>query len=179
MEETAAENTMKIDLRELEEGETTFTFEQTASDLDLESGELTFAGPIRTTARIHKLNDSLSAYGASQYRIKTDCARCNEGIELPFEVGFSFVLQKGKPRGVEGDEDETLIWLDEDSDELDLGQEVRDYILLEIPINPVCEAYESGTCPNLGEVEEIEKKASGADEVDTRWDPLRSIKLDD
>jgi uncharacterized protein len=179
MEEITAENTMKIDLRELEEGETTFTFEQKASDLDLESDGLTFADPIRTTARIHKLNDSLSASGASRYQIQTDCARCNEGIELPFEVKFSFVFQKGKPRGVEGDEDETLIWLDKDSNELDLGQEVRDYILLEIPINPVCEAYESGTCPNLGEVEEIEKQARGADEVDTRWNALRSIKLGD
>jgi uncharacterized protein len=179
MEEPAAENKMKIDLRELEEGETTFTFEQEASDLALEPDTLSFVGPIRTTAQIHKLDDSLSASGTTGFRIQTDCARCNEGIELPFEVEFSFVFQKGKPRGVEGDEDETLIWLDDDSDELDLGKEVRDYILLEIPINPVCEAYESGTCRNLGELEEIEKKANGTDEADTRWDALRSIKLDD
>ncbi|MEE2753176.1 MAG: DUF177 domain-containing protein [Candidatus Latescibacterota bacterium] len=179
MEETTPENTMNIDLRELEEVETIFTFEQTASDLDLKSGELTFVGPIRTTVRIHKLNDSLSASGASRYQIQTNCARCNEGIELPFEVEFSFVFQKGKPRGIEGDEDETLIWLENDSNMLDLGQEVRDYILLEIPINPVCEAYESGTCPNLEEVEQIEEQASGVNEVDTRWDALRSIKSDD
>jgi uncharacterized protein len=177
MEEPAAENRMKIDLRELDEGETTFTFEQTASDLELESDEI--SGPIRTTANMQRLNDSLSAAGNTQFQIKTDCSRCDEGIELPLEVEFSFVFQKGKPRGVEGDEDETLIWLDDDSDELDLGQEVRDYILLEIPINPVCQAYASGTCPNVREVEEIERQASGAEATDTRWDALRSIKLDD
>jgi uncharacterized protein len=174
MAEPAAENAMKIDLRELNEGETDFAFEQEASDLELVSDDYKFVGPIKTNLQIHKLGDSLSASGTASYKISADCARCNEGLELPYEVEFSFLFQKGKPRNVEGDEDESLVWLDSDTDELDLGREVRDYIMLEIPINPVCEAYESGTCPNLAEVEEIEKKASDVGAVDPRWDTLRS-----
>ena len=179
MDQPATENAMKIDLRELEEGETEFTFEQTASDLQLEPEEFVFAGPIKTTLTVQRLNESLSASGITRFRIKADCARCNEGIELPFGTEFAFVFQKGKPRGVEGDEDETLIWLDDDSDELDLGKEVRDYILLEVPINPVCEAYASGTCPNLAEVETIERSSGGEDASDPRWNALRELKHND
>lgn len=178
MAEPAAENAMKIDLRELNEGETAFAFEQEASELDLESYDHKFVGPIKTNVQIHKLSDSLSASGTSSYRILADCSRCNEGLEIPYEVEFAFLFQKGKPRGFEGDEDESLVWLDADTDELDLGREVRDYILLEIPVNPVCEAYESGTCPNLAEVQEIQKQVSGAGAVDPRWDALRSTNSD-
>jgi len=179
MEEPAAPNEMKIDLRELEDGETTFEFEQSSEDLDLQPDAIGFAGQIHTSLSLVKLDPSLSASGVSRFKIKADCARCSEQIERAFESEFAFVFQKGKPRGIEGDEDETLIWLDEGSEELDLGQEVRDYILLEIPINPVCEAYESGTCPNLKEVEEIERTASGSDQVDPRWAALRTLNNDE
>jgi uncharacterized metal-binding protein YceD (DUF177 family) len=178
MEEPAAENAMKIDLRELEEGETQFTYEQDPVDLALAPEEVVFAGKINTSVVVHKLSDSLAASGKTQFSIQADCARCNEGITRTFEAEFAFIFQSGKPRGVEGDEDETLIWLDEGSEELDLGKEVRDYILLEIPINPVCEAYESGTCPNLVAVEEIERAAGGKEESDPRWAALRKVNLD-
>ena len=177
MEEPAAENVMKIDLRELEEGESKFAFEQDPADLDIQGDEAVFTGEISTSVTLHKLSEALSAVGKSTFTIRADCARCSEQIERPYETEFSFVFQTGKPHGLEGDEDETLIWLDEESDELDLGKEVRDYILLEIPINPVCEAYESGTCPNLAQVEEIEKAASGANETDPRWAALKQVKL--
>lgn len=179
MDQPAVETAMKIDLRELEDGVTPFSFVQTASDLQLDPKEFAFAEPIRTTITVLKLGESLSATGVTRFRIKADCARCSEDIELPFKTEFAFVFQRGKPRGVEGDEDETLIWLDDDSHELDLGKEVRDYILLEIPINPVCEAYASGTCPNLVEVDAIEQQAGGADAVDPRWEALRTLKQND
>lgn len=179
MQDPAAENRMTVDLRELEEGETTFTFEQTAADLELDPEGVGFDGPIRTTVDVHKLSESLSASGRSAFRLAVDCARCSESIKLDYAAEYAFVFQKGKPRGMEGDEDETLIWIDEASEELDLGKEVRDYILLEIPINPVCEAYADGTCPNLREVEAIEREAGGADAEDPRWEALRALKQDE
>lgn len=178
MEEPAAENAMKIDLRELEEGESEFTFEQTPADLELASDEVAFEGQIRTRVKLHKLSESLSASGTSTFSIAADCARCSEPIIRTFEADFAFIFQSDKPRGMEGDEDETLIWLEAGSDELDLGKEVRDYILLEIPINPVCEAYESGTCPNLAIVEDIEREAGGAAAEDPRWAALRNVNLE-
>ncbi len=169
-------STLIIDLKELEEGESTFTWESTPADLDLAEAEVGFVGPIQTVARVHKLADTLSAEGEARYTVGASCARCDEPIQLPFDTSFHFVFQKGKPRGVEGDEDETLIWLDDESDEVDLGNEVRDYVLLEIPINPVCKEYESGTCPNLIEVEKAEAEASDRGKSDPRWDALKALK---
>tara|TARA_Y100000588_G_scaffold226757_1_gene240583 strand:+ start:1304 stop:1834 length:531 start_codon:yes stop_codon:yes gene_type:complete len=167
---------LTIDLNELEEGGTTFTWNSSAEDLDLSDAEVEFSGPIRTVATLHRLADTLSAQGQTTYTIGVSCARCDEPIELSCYTTFHFVFQKDKPKGVEGDEDETLVWLDVDADELDLGKEVRDYVLLEIPMNPVCKEYESGTCPNLVDVEKAESEASDRGKADPRWDALKALK---
>ena len=167
---------MKIDLRELEDGQTEFTWEETAEELEIESSDVVFDGPIRTRATVTKLGEALSARGRSEFRIAVNCAGCDEPIELSFGADFAFVFQKGRPRGLEGDEDETLIWLDEAPQEIDLGVEVRDYILLEIPMSPVCKDYESGSCPNLSAIEDAEKRARREGEIDPRWAALNSLK---
>ena len=169
-------STLTIDLKELEEGETTFTWDSTAEDLDLVGSEVDFVGPIRSVAQVHKLADTLSAEGETTYTIGVNCARCDEPIELSFATDFHFVFQKDKPLGVEGDEDETLVWLGAETDEVDLGKEVRDYVLLELPMNPVCKEYEAGTCPNLIEVEQVEAKAVDQEKGDPRWDALKELK---
>ena len=166
---------LTIDLNELEEGETTFTWDSSAEDLDLSDAGVEFSGPIRTVATLHRLADTLSAQGQTTYKIGGSCARCDEPIELSCDTTFHFVFQKDKPKGVEGDEDETLVWLDVDADELDLGKEVRDYVLLEIPMNPVCKEYESGTCPKLVDVEKAESEASDRGKADPRWDALKAL----
>lgn len=167
---------LTIDLKELEEGDTRFEWDASAEDLDLLAAGVTFAEPSRVEATIHKLGDALSADGTCRFTARFDCARCSEPIALSYNFELQFVFQKGKPRGIEGDEDETLVWLDVDSDVIDLGQELRDYVLLEIPMNPVCWEYESGTCPNLKELEQSSSKASDRDVGDPRWDALRALK---
>ena len=166
-------NALTIDLKELEEGESTFTWSSSAEDLDLTSADVSFAGPIRTVARVHKLAEALSAEGETTFKVGVSCARCDEPIELTFATAFQFIFQRGKPRGVEGDEDETLVWLDEESDKIDIGNQIRDYVLLEIPMNPVCTQYEAGTCPNLIEIEKTESEISDREKGDPRWDALK------
>ena len=117
---------LTIDLNELEEGETTFTWDSSAEDLDLSDAEVEFSGPIRTVATLHRLADTLSAQG-----------------QTPYKIG---------------------------------GKEVRDYVLLEIPMNPVCKEYESGTCPKLVDVEKAESEASDRGKADPRWDALKALK---
>lgn len=167
-------NALTIDLKELEEGDTLFEWDAGAEDLDLLDAGVTFAEPSRVEATVYKLGDALSTDGTCRFTARFDCARCSQPIALSYDFEFKFVFQKGKPKGIEGDEDETLVWLNVDSDIIDLGQELRDYVLLEIPMNPVCLEYESGTCPNLKELERSE--ASERDEGDPRWDALRALK---
>ena len=54
---------MKIDLRDIQEGETEFAFEETPADLHITEEDTQFAGAINTRLVVYKYGDSLSAKG--------------------------------------------------------------------------------------------------------------------
>lgn len=167
---------MKIDLRDLREGETEFTFEDTPGDLHLTGEDVQIDGTIKTKLIVYKFGDALSAKGQTTCLIRPECARCLEFLELPIEVSYAFVFQKDRPDQMGEEEDDTLIWLDGEPGEIDLGNEVKDYILLELPMIPTCAATPSGPCeryeqdPNKLLENEQEKG------LDPRWEALRALK---
>ena len=88
---------MKIDLRDLQEGETEFAFEETPADLHITEEDTQFAGAINTRLVVYKFGDSLSAKGQTNCLVRPECARCLEPIEFPIAVSYTFVFQKGRP----------------------------------------------------------------------------------
>ncbi len=169
---------MEIDLRELQEGANEYEWAETPEELHIQDPDLRFADPIRTRMTIQKLGESLSAGGDTTFRLRLDCARCLEPFDLRLTSQFRFIFQKGRPTSMEGDEDETLIWLDDKKGKIDLGEEVKDYILLEIPINSVCKESCAGLCPSCGENLNIKQCACEPETIDPRWEALRALKGD-
>jgi len=167
---------MKIDLRDIQEGETEFAFEETPADLHITEEDTQFAGAINTRLVVYKFGDSLSAKGQTTCLVRPECARCLEPIEFPIAISYTFVFQKGRPDQMDDDDDETLIWLNEEPGEIDLGNDVKDYILLELPMIPTCAASPSGPCERYEqdphELLEYEREKSH----DPRWDALRALK---
>ena len=135
---------MKIDLRDIREGETEFAFEETPADLHLTGEDAHIEGAIDTRLVVYKYGASLSAKGQTTCLARPECARCLEPIAFPIDVSYAFVFQKGRVMGDE--DDEMLIWIDEEPGEIDLGNEIKDYILLELPMIPTCAASPSGPC---------------------------------
>jgi uncharacterized protein len=74
------------------------------------------------------------------------------------------------------DEDETLIWLDRSGDKVDLGKEIKDYILLEMPLNPLCKTSCEGLCPTCGENLNLTQCNCTTTRIDPRWEALRALK---
>jgi len=165
---------MKIDLRNLREGENEFTFEETPEQLHIHNPELSFIGPITTRLMVFKFGDALMAKGETRCTLRPDCARCLEPIELPICASYTFVFQKGKH--VEEDADETLIWIGDEQGEIDLGEEVKDYILLELPMIPTCQALPSGPCPRYDQDINSLLDHSQETDIDPRWEALRALK---
>ncbi len=167
---------MKIDLRDIQEGETEFAFEETPADLHMADEDVRFAGAINTRLVLSRFGESLSAKGQTTCRVRSDCARCLESIEFPIDVSYTFVFQKGRPDAMSDDDDDTLIWLNEEPGEIDLGNDVKDYILLELPMIPTCAASPSGPCERYEQDphELLEHKREAG--RDPRWDALRVLK---
>jgi uncharacterized protein len=125
---------------------------------------------------VHKLGDSLSASGCSRFRLKQSCGRCLAPFEEALSAEYTFVLQKGRPRSLTGDEDETLVWIDDEGEQIDLGAEVKDYLLLEVPVKPLCKEDCAGLCPVCGANLNEETCTCEVKPTDPRWDALRGLK---
>lgn len=167
---------MKIDLRKLDEGINAFTFDETSTDLALDDLSVTFSGPIHTEMNVVKVGESLTASGTSSYKVQQECVRCLEPFAEHFSVEFRFILQKGEPRGPEEADDEAIIWIEEEAGMVDLSSDVRDYVLLEIPMNPVCREDCKGLCPSCG-TNLNESTCDCTHEVsDPRWDALKALR---
>jgi uncharacterized protein len=77
--------------------------------------------------------------------LQSECARCLTEIEQPLEISFT-ELYAFSPRTVT----ESGLILPEDG-HIDLAPLVREYMLLEIPISPICRPDCLGLCPVCGE----------------------------
>jgi uncharacterized protein len=167
---------VKIDLRELQDGANEFHWEEGPEELHIEDSDLGLSGPIRTRATVYKLGESLSANGRTSFHLRTECVRCLEPFEAALSCEFKLVLQEGRPSSVEGDEDDGIIWLDAEHGKVDLGKEVKDYVLLEIPMDPVCSESCAGLCPHCGENLNIQSCSCSGETKDQRWEALKALK---
>ena len=63
-----------------------------------------------------------------------------------------------------------------DGDEIDLEGPIRDGIILNLPLNPLCKADCQGLCPDCGEKIENLPSDHAHEKVDERWAALGDLK---
>jgi len=95
--------------------------------------------------------DDVLLRGDLRGALEKPCARCLEParipVDLPLTVSF---VEKSDGDADEEDSDDADDIVFFDGDEIDLGLEMRDEILLAMPINPLCQDDCLGLCPVCG-----------------------------
>ena len=97
------------------------------------------------TVRISRTPQGLLVQADFQGRLELECARCLEPYEQDLQWSFTELYAFDR-RSVT---DSGLI-LPEDG-HIDLEPLMRDYALIEVPINPLCKPDCRGLCPECGE----------------------------
>jgi uncharacterized protein len=104
-------------------------------------------------ARIEQSGESYLLRGDLRGKLITPCSRCLEPAAVELDIPVIVAYEERDDDGEEADEDED----DEDSDvrafsggEIDLGPELRDEILLAMPIGPLCRQDCAGICSVCG-----------------------------
>jgi uncharacterized metal-binding protein YceD (DUF177 family) len=128
-------------------------------------------------------------HGQARARLITDCVRCLK--DLPLEVSCDLAALYAPSEGVArttstSDEDELEVDPDEPDREFYTGDDVfiddlvRDYLLLELPMQPRCEL--GWACPNLDVPEHMRaedgvhtSKSFHEDGIDPRLAPLMKL----
>jgi uncharacterized protein len=155
-----------------------------AAGIHLEGeGELSLQGG-RLVGRVEKGEDEAVQFrGHLDARLRLVCGRCLEAFDhvLDEDLDLFFMPHGPSPDASEEEQDVPLSDRDMvvafyDGDRIDLGEIVREQILLEVPLRRLCREDCRGLCPSCG----VNRNTGSCDcrpeqTVDERLAPLRKL----
>ena len=148
--------------------------------LDL-GDDLSQADPLEGTVHVVRTNRGLLVTGRLETSLETSCSRCLKEIEVPVTIDLeeealpSIDVVTAAPLDNSAEPDVLRLT---DHHELELGETVREAILLEEPIAPLCRPDCPGLCPICGgDLSRGPHDHPDAD-VDPRLEVLRAFRAD-
>ncbi len=161
---------MEIRISGLPDGEFPFEFDAPASEIDLES----FKGNIQVRGTLRRVSSQLTLLARVHGTYVAECDRCLaetvSEIDVPMEL-YYHVTVPGE-RTAAGEEDTEIRLFQPDQDSIDLDEEVRQTLLLEVPLKTLCGPDCKGLCPGCGADLNREECRCTHDEIDPRWAKL-------
>lgn len=124
--------------------------------------------PLLLDLRLESLAEGILASGQVRGRWSGACSRCLVPVRQEFEVALRELFE---PDPVEAETYPV------EHEEIDLEQPLRDTVVLELPLIPLCDPDCPGLCPTCGA--DLNQNACGCPSVpgDVRWEPLRQLEL--
>lgn len=135
--------------------------------------------------RLESVMEGVLVSGTASATMTGECGRCLDPVsdELTVDLQELFVYPDERPRGkvapgsaAAGDEDEEPKMVE---DLLDLEPTLRDAVVLEIPLTPLCDEDCSGLCAGCGaRLDDVEPDHSH-DQTDPRWAALAQLRTEE
>lgn len=162
---------MYIKISNLNEGVHNFSFDESISKIGLEEP---FFGNFNAEFELSKSHHQIILKVEVQTNAHFQCDRCGKDYETKLYQNYTVIYLFGpKP---EGDLPENVIYLPFESDRIYVGNDLRDFALLSIPMKKVCLEDCKGLCFNCGkDLNEGSCDCEGH-AIDTRWLPLMELK---
>ncbi len=139
-----------VDLAPLPSGLSRIRIEAQAQDLGLPPAG--WMSPIVAELRVERSGDRISIAGKLEASAWVECVRCLKGYELSLEVPFEVFAERAgtgyRPDEEELERDDYMKF--HDGRHLDLRDDAREALLLELPIAPHCREDCRGLCPHCG-----------------------------
>ena len=152
------------------------------SKLRFEATEFSLAGNVVIEGRLVKIDgDAYRLRGRVHVGVVVPCSRCLESFETEISEKLDLmylpesrnVAPEGEvDRGLGDDEISVSFYRDH---QIDLAHMVLEQIVLALPMKPVCTEDCRGLCPECGSNRNVEPCACVRDDVDPRWDSLKSL----
>lgn len=145
---------MQIDLRDIAQGQTHLEMEMTGASVGITSPEIALEGPLSVALDLDRRGDEIWIRGHIHAIALQQCSRClvdfSQILALDFEV---FCARVQNPR-VEShpalDEEDGGVH-HHDGKVLSIDGEIREAVILGLPMQPLCRDSCAGLCPRCGE----------------------------
>jgi uncharacterized protein len=134
--------------------------------------------PISGTARLMKTDNGILVKGSFKTGSEMTCSRCLNTFECPLSLNIeeeyfpTIDLATGTPLPPPDDPGSFTI---DENNILDLTEAVRQYVLLAIPMKPLCKPNCAGLCPSCGANLNQGQCTCPPETPDSRWDALREL----
>jgi uncharacterized protein len=132
--------------------------------------------------RLESVMEGVLVSGTARATMTGECGRCLDPVSDELEVDLQelFSYPDERPRGkvapgtgAAGDEDEEPKMVE---DLLDLEPTLRDALVLEIPLTPLCNEDCSGLCSGCGARLDDVEPGHSHDQADPRWAALANLR---
>lgn len=131
---------MKINLLTIPQGGLELSESLTASDLDIDSKELNFIKPIEIKAFVEKGINAVTVNARLNSVAEVFCSRCLISFVTKIDKNYRFFYEVGQ-----------------DDANVDISQDLREELILDFPVKPLCKPDCKGLCHKCGKNLNIEK----------------------
>ncbi len=171
---------MRIELDKLEEHGGKFERVYDTNELPLDDPEVRLVEPAAVSAIVRREGSEVALRGRLHAKLEVVCGRCLQPVELPISADFterfvravSWVAEEQHELQAE-DLDISVF----DGEGIELDDLVREELLLAVPVNVICRDDCKGLCPICGIDRNLGKCQCEVDEVDSRWQKLKELRM--
>lgn len=127
---------------------------------------LTVLTPVKVKGNISLVNDELIVEIRAEFSAELNCSRCTSDFTKDFDIAFTEALDLN-------DNQESI------EEHLDLTELIRDNILVNMPIKPICSDDCKGLCPVCGTNKNMNDCNCESEQFDPRLSVLSNLLNED
>jgi uncharacterized protein len=167
---------MKINISKLSDGEHNYTFITKPSELEID--ESRFNKPVYVEVTLEKSRRQIFLK-ANVYTVgRFQCDRCVEDFDLVLENSYRMYYVYSEEESKKYEPDEVMV-ITPETNEIDISDDVRQMVLLSVPMKLLCYEECLGLCPRCGKNLNFEVCTCKVEEIDPRWAPLLKLMEDE
>jgi len=171
---------MKIGVATLGDRPVTLGATESPQELALAAEHTRFLAPVEVAVKITRMQEEVLVEGKARTRATLECSRCLEDVpaDMAGEFEALYVPEGGAYSARAGRRD--FEWGDQRVNfytdfTVDLADEIRQCILIELPMKPLCRPDCAGLCPNCGKNLNEGPCGCKRDAEEDVWDRLRAL----
>ena len=164
---------MIIKLAGLEDGTHIFTGKDNAESIGLDKKK--FTEDVSTKVSIDKRGLNYYVNISSTIIGEFCCDRCLEMFKREIISESNIIYTKDITLVGKKDDDEVR-YIRPDEEDIDISEDIRQFILLSIPIKILCSEECKGLCPHCGKNLNLGDCDCKDEPIDSRWEKLKELK---
>lgn len=163
---------MRIQIGGLSEGEHEYRFRAEVSELELQES---FRGDVEVDVTLEKTGNQLFLRGLVRAKGTFPCDRCTGSFDYPISATYQmYYLPEGSDTPqIDPAELQTVPY---GAGIIDIAEDVRQTVLLAVPLKLLCSEDCEGLCPRCGRNLNIGTCSCRVVEDDPRWEGLRPLR---